>query len=543
MAAGRRPDAPRDHPRAGAGGGRRPPARAPRRGEPAPARGLGARPHGAGGPLPRRRRGEPYPGLRRRSPAGAAAGGAPGRRPSPLGGAGTRERARAAGPAGGRHRARRPPEREADHRLLADRRPLGTAGLPGPSGAPPGRLRPGAGRSRQSAGAVRRPPGPLPDLVPGGARAGARGPRPAPPGERRPAVGGQRGGDPPSRAGPPPLPDRDHRPLRAVAAPHLATLPGARNHARPRGPPAGTSHPRPGHLGVPAAAAAPLPQSAAPPRPRAVGGRGELPRPRQSAARRPRRGPLAPPRRPPLRLAGRGGAGPPGRRTRYPDRSVLRSAGPGGRPAELPRAARRAEPGARSGTDSALVEPLDAADDPARRRHAPAAVAAADPYGDMKKAPPRVRPDPAVLVSGVDCEMKLNRELLADRTTIVEIDLARVGNRLPSGPDELCPMTDTSDVVILRLWQAVQVVMDLAAATCIHFRLGAPQNYREAFQRMAEAGYLEQDLAKRLMDLDYIRHTVAHAYDELDMDRVYLAAREGPADLRAFLAALAERIQ
>ena len=45
------------------------------------------------------------------------------------------------------------------------------------------------------------------------------------------------------------------------------------------------------------------------------------------------------------------------------------------------------------------------------------------------------------------------------------------------------------------------------------------------------------------MDLDYIRHTVAHAYDELDMGRVYLAAREGPADLRAFLAALAERIQ
>jgi uncharacterized protein YutE (UPF0331/DUF86 family) len=34
------------------------------------------------------------------------------------------------------------------------------------------------------------------------------------------------------------------------------------------------------------------------------------------------------------------------------------------------------------------------------------------------------------------------------------------------------------------------------------------------------------------------RNVVAHAYERLDMARVYRAAREGPADLRAFLAAL-----
>jgi uncharacterized protein YutE (UPF0331/DUF86 family) len=139
--------------------------------------------------------------------------------------------------------------------------------------------------------------------------------------------------------------------------------------------------------------------------------------------------------------------------------------------------------------------------------------------------------------------MKLDRELLANKGNLVEMDLERVGDRLPFCVDELSPMTDTSDAVILHLWQAVQVVMDLAAATCVHFRLGTPQNYGEAFQRMAEAGYLEPDLARRLKDLDYIRHTVAHAYDKLDMERVYRAAQEGPADLRAFLAALAKKIE
>jgi uncharacterized protein YutE (UPF0331/DUF86 family) len=139
--------------------------------------------------------------------------------------------------------------------------------------------------------------------------------------------------------------------------------------------------------------------------------------------------------------------------------------------------------------------------------------------------------------------MRLNKELLSSRTAIIERDLIRVADRLPSGVDELCLWTDTSDIVILHLWQAVQVVIDLAAVACIHFRLGAPRNSGEAFQRMAEAGYIEEALAERLMDADHFRNVVAHAYDKLDMDQVYRAAREGPADLREFLAALAERIQ
>ena len=103
-------------------------------------------------------------------------------------------------------------------------------------------------------------------------------------------------------------------------------------------------------------------------------------------------------------------------------------------------------------------------------------------------------------------------------------------------------MTDASDTVILHLWQAVQSVIDLAGSACLHFRLGTPQNYGEAFQRLADAGFLEPELAQRLTQAVGFRNVVAHAYDKLDMDRVYRAARGGPADLRAFLAALAERL-
>jgi uncharacterized protein YutE (UPF0331/DUF86 family) len=138
---------------------------------------------------------------------------------------------------------------------------------------------------------------------------------------------------------------------------------------------------------------------------------------------------------------------------------------------------------------------------------------------------------------------RLDRALLAEKAEAIERHLERVRQRLPEDADELSPMTDTSDIIILHLWQAVQSVIDLASSACLHFHLGTPPSYGEAFRSLADAGILESDLAERLVRAVGFRNVVAHAYDKLDMDRVYRAAREGPADLHAFLAALAKRIQ
>ncbi len=99
-------------------------------------------------------------------------------------------------------------------------------------------------------------------------------------------------------------------------------------------------------------------------------------------------------------------------------------------------------------------------------------------------------------------------------------------------------MTDTSDVVILHLWQAIQVVIDLAVSSCVRMGLGAPANYGEAFHKLADAQVIEPALAERLSRAAGFRNVVAHAYETIDMDRVFGAAAQGPADLRAFLGAL-----
>jgi uncharacterized protein YutE (UPF0331/DUF86 family) len=132
----------------------------------------------------------------------------------------------------------------------------------------------------------------------------------------------------------------------------------------------------------------------------------------------------------------------------------------------------------------------------------------------------------------------LDRDVLAERAMAVERHLTRVRERLPAEVTTLQPSTDASDAVILHLWQATEIAIDLAVSACIHLKLGAPATYADAFRRLAAAGHLDGDLADRLARAAGFRNVVAHAYEQLDMSRVHHAAREGPADLRRFLAAL-----
>ncbi len=133
---------------------------------------------------------------------------------------------------------------------------------------------------------------------------------------------------------------------------------------------------------------------------------------------------------------------------------------------------------------------------------------------------------------------RLDEALLAEKAAAVERHLKRVEEKLATEPGRLEPGTDASDVVILHLWQAVQLVIDLALAACVQLDLGTPQNYGAAFAKLAEGGHLDADLSHRLVQATGFRNQVAHAYEKLDLDRVQRAAQNGPQDLRAFISAL-----
>ena len=91
----------------------------------------------------------------------------------------------------------------------------------------------------------------------------------------------------------------------------------------------------------------------------------------------------------------------------------------------------------------------------------------------------------------------LDRQLLAERAATLERHLERIATHLPARPEDLAP-GDACDVVILHLWQAVQLVIDLALSACSDLRLGTPASYADAFSRLASAGKLDAELVRRL---------------------------------------------
>lgn len=139
--------------------------------------------------------------------------------------------------------------------------------------------------------------------------------------------------------------------------------------------------------------------------------------------------------------------------------------------------------------------------------------------------------------------MSLDLHVLAERTAAVERHLARVAHKLPASAQELLPNTDASDAVILHLWQATQIVLDVALGLCAQLKLGTPAGYADSFARLGAAQVVDAALARRLAGAAGFRNVVAHTYESIDMARVHHAAVHGPADLRAFLAAARDRLR
>lgn len=138
--------------------------------------------------------------------------------------------------------------------------------------------------------------------------------------------------------------------------------------------------------------------------------------------------------------------------------------------------------------------------------------------------------------------MSIDREVLAERVSAVERHLVRVQQKLPASAADFSPNTDASDAVILHLWQATQIVLDLALSACAQLKLGTPAGYADVFVRLQNAGLIEAALARRLVAASGFRHVVARAYESIDLRRVHQAATHGPADLRAFLIVVRDRI-
>ena len=135
-------------------------------------------------------------------------------------------------------------------------------------------------------------------------------------------------------------------------------------------------------------------------------------------------------------------------------------------------------------------------------------------------------------------------DVVLNKTATIERCLARVREEHAGDDRNLYHDLTKQDSVVLNLQRACEAAIDLAMHLVAVRRLGLPQESREAFDLLRDAGIIDPQLADRLKAMVGFRNVAVHDYQRLNLDvvRAIVATRldDFPAFTRAALQARGE---
>jgi uncharacterized protein YutE (UPF0331/DUF86 family) len=112
--------------------------------------------------------------------------------------------------------------------------------------------------------------------------------------------------------------------------------------------------------------------------------------------------------------------------------------------------------------------------------------------------------------------------------------LLRVREKCPTDVATLAGDPDLQDIVVLNLSRAVQICVDLAMHLLSTVNQPPPDTMGEAFERLAQSGRLQSDLALRLRKAVGFRNLAVHNYSTIDWAIVPAIATRHLDDFEAF---------
>ncbi|WP_060206016.1 type VII toxin-antitoxin system HepT family RNase toxin [Sporosarcina koreensis] len=108
-------------------------------------------------------------------------------------------------------------------------------------------------------------------------------------------------------------------------------------------------------------------------------------------------------------------------------------------------------------------------------------------------------------------------DVILNKTTTIERCLKRIHEVYEGNPENLTDFTK-QDSIVLNIQRACEASIDLAMHVVSERKLGVPKTSREAFKLLHEAGLIEADLAKTLMNMVGFRNIAVHDYQALELD-------------------------
>lgn len=126
-------------------------------------------------------------------------------------------------------------------------------------------------------------------------------------------------------------------------------------------------------------------------------------------------------------------------------------------------------------------------------------------------------------------------DVLLNKGVIIERCLKRIGEEYQGHEHELETNLTRQDAIILNLLRACEASIDAAMHIVRQRRLGLPQESRDAFRLLEEAGLLTKELSGEMQKMVGFRNVAVHDYRKLSLQvlRSILDSRLG--DFRDFV--------
>jgi len=137
--------------------------------------------------------------------------------------------------------------------------------------------------------------------------------------------------------------------------------------------------------------------------------------------------------------------------------------------------------------------------------------------------------------------MTVDRELLAARIARIRDELRRLARLERLSREQFLASPVEQHAVERELEVVIGACLDIGHHVIAREGLRRPNDYRDVFGILREAGFINRDLGSRLEDMASFRNRLVHGYLDLDPDRVYEIARHELGDVEAFVAAIVTR--
>ena len=125
-------------------------------------------------------------------------------------------------------------------------------------------------------------------------------------------------------------------------------------------------------------------------------------------------------------------------------------------------------------------------------------------------------------------------DVLLNKSATIERCLRRIQEEYAGADANLYDNITRQDSILLNLQRACQAVIDLAMHLVYVHHLGVPQDSRDAFTFLIDAGLLDAILGDRLKRMVGFRNIAIHEYQQLNLDIVKAIIEHSLGDLTTF---------